>query len=165
MYKLLAAVAAAFVLLPNAVATVIFAQRGHEFMPCLCCLDVRTPDFGPVGNVIIMILGLAFIIFMIWGAAADSIQKEKVIRETKENYENWVHRNVTLVSDPNFRGAVVYQEYDKLYINAVNQYGTLYQVVRTISEVRQVPDANSVPQKTDSEVRPPNVGEGDTGGH
>jgi hypothetical protein len=144
MRKLLVASILAFFLIPNIVGNVVLAQRGRQgdelgrVATGLCCLDACVvPDFGPVGNTILMVIGVAFIIFLIWGAIYEENRKQKVVEDTK-SYENWVHRTVSLVSDPEFRGVVVHQEYDKLYINHVNQYGSLVQITRKISEVNHV---------------------------
>lgn len=142
--KLFVVTVLAYFLIPMIVGNVLLAQRqGDELgrvATGLCCLDACTaplPNLGPVGGIIATIFLVGFIILVIWVASSEKAHKQKVIEDTK-SYENWVHRTVSLTNDPEFRGVVVHQEYDKLYINAVSYYGTLYQITRKISEVNHV---------------------------
>jgi hypothetical protein len=85
--KLLATIIFACVALwaiPDLTARALFAQtgRGHEFMPCLCCLDVHLPDWGWPGTLVALaIVTLLLVVVVICGTVEDRGRMKKVAEE------------------------------------------------------------------------------------
>lgn len=145
MYTLLAIVLAAFIGIPN----IIFAQSrdardfGHAAIPCLCCLDIHVPDFGPVGGIVSLVLLVLFVVFIIWANASEAERqakhaewKAKKLEEDKKKWPWLKGKRVkfTLKDSPT-EGVVVAQEEDKLKVNYLNSDGTLSTADRTVTDV------------------------------
>ncbi len=98
-YCALGIVLAVFLFAPNIVMGLFAQQRGHEFMPCLCCLDVRIPEMTWWQALITLAVLVAILVFCAWMSSIEDKRAQQKREEDKKKYGDFAGKLVEFTLD------------------------------------------------------------------
>lgn len=148
---------AAYVLIPAIIAPLFAQRQGDELgrvATCLCCLDIRIPDVGPVGGIIAVVILVVVIAIGVYSEGAqkrleeeqkrkaaeekarEEALKEERKRQATEQFGWFVGQTVWFQNDGQEEyGVVMEQDMDTLYINRLTPSGGVERISRKVGEL------------------------------
>lgn len=127
--KLIIALITFTLMAPN---VIIMGQGYSEFFPCFCCLDTQSPKLPWYSYFLLIFPFLGYCLLMYYLEKGKIKKQQMEKKKMIEKYGDWVGREVKIGY---ITGRVVRQDNDILYINYLNDFGSLSQTTRKIAEV------------------------------
>lgn len=126
---------AALVLVPGIVTGAMGQHRDQISAPFMCCCDIRLPDFGWEGALVL--LAIFVIGAVILGVVSHYEEKQRKAK-WEEDRKKWPWLVGKKVAFEGRQGVVIQQEEDRLLINYLLDNGGLGHVWKKIAEVTEI---------------------------